>query len=52
MRCERPSAFSEFSIAWLNRLTYHRSEYWYIGSMFARSLMQKNIIATCSATGL
>ena len=28
------------------------SEYWYIGSMLARSEMQKNSIEECMATGL
>mmetsp|Transcript_4927 Transcript_4927/g.17609 ORF Transcript_4927/g.17609 Transcript_4927/m.17609 type:complete len:307 (-) Transcript_4927:2260-3180(-) len=45
MRLSRRSVnsddFSACSIACVNRLTYHASEYWYIGPMSARSAMTK-----------
>lgn len=33
------------------RLTNHTREYWYIGSMFGRSVVEKKRTDPCSATG-
>ena len=46
------SDFSEFSMEFTNRLINHGSEYWYIGSMLARSAMEKNRTEECCAIGL
>mmetsp|Transcript_83743 Transcript_83743/g.245559 ORF Transcript_83743/g.245559 Transcript_83743/m.245559 type:complete len:205 (-) Transcript_83743:319-933(-) len=42
---------SDLSMAALKRPMKKGSEYWYIGSMFARSAMQKKRIAVLKATG-
>lgn len=46
------SDFSEASIEFTNRLINHGSEYWYIGSMLAKSAMEKNRTDECCAIGL
>ena len=46
------SDFSALSIALMKRLTYQVSEYWYMGSMFAKSVMQKNKMAEWIEMGL
>lgn len=38
------SDFSELSIDMTKRLINHEREYWYIGSMLARSAIEKNRI--------
>ena len=35
-----------------NRLTNHTREYWYMGSMLGRSVVEKKSTEPCSATGL
>ena len=45
----RSSDLSAFSIALQNRLTNQTSEYWYMGSMDARSEIQKNRIPQWTA---
>ena len=37
---------------WMYRLMNQVSEYWYIGSMLAKSEIQKNSMEECTATGL
>lgn len=44
--------FGELSIDEPNRLANHWSEYWYIGSMVARSIMAKNRTEALKETGL
>lgn len=39
-------------ITWRYKLMNHVSEYWYIGSILARSEIQKNKMEECVATGL
>ena len=46
------SAFSELLTLLLKRPAYHWREYWYIGSMLARSIIEKNKIDALKATGL
>mmetsp|Transcript_53889 Transcript_53889/g.129856 ORF Transcript_53889/g.129856 Transcript_53889/m.129856 type:complete len:302 (+) Transcript_53889:1625-2530(+) len=46
------SPVGDFLMANLNRFTYHSREYWYIGSMLARSAIAKNSRATRLATTL
>lgn len=44
--------FSARLMVSLNSATNQASEYWYIGSTLASSLMQKNSTAACRAAGL
>ena len=46
------SDFSELSIEFMNKLMNHPKEYWYIGSMLARSAIEKNNTVECIAIGL
>ena len=48
----KSSARSELSIEPINRLINQFSEYWYIGSIFARSAIVKNNTVECMAMGL
>ena len=48
----RLSDFSALSMELTNRLTNQVSEYWYMGSMLARSVMEKNRIEEWMAIGL
>lgn len=45
------SDFSEFSMDRMNRLINQVSEYWYMGSMLARSAMEKNRMEEWTAMG-
>lgn len=51
-RCSSTSDFSELSIDKMKRLMNHVSEYWYIGSILARSAMEKNSTAEWLAIGV
>ena len=51
-RCSSTSDFSELSIDKMKRLMNHVSEYWYMGSMLARSAMEKNSTAEWFAIGV
>ena len=43
---------SEFAMAFSNKFTNHVSEYWYIGSILAKSVMVKNRMVECTAIGV
>lgn len=48
-RVLRSSDFSAFSMDMPKRLMNHVREYWYIGSMLAKSAMEKKRIVLCTA---
>ena len=48
----RLSDFSAESMELMKRLTYQVREYWYMGSMLARSVMEKNRTEEWTAIGL
>lgn len=48
---DKLSDFSEFSMDRMNRLMNQVREYWYMGSMLARSAMEKNRMDEWTAMG-
>lgn len=50
--CSRTSLLSELSMDKIKRLMNQLSEYWYMGSMLARSAMEKNKMAEWTAMGV
>ena len=51
-RTSKLSDFSALSIDSTNRLMNQVKEYWYIGSMLAKSAIEKNRIVECTAIGV
>ena len=51
-RCSKTSDFSELSMDKMKRLMNQVREYWYMGSILARSAMEKNNTAEWVAMGV